>query len=628
MKMRTHADLERLRAEGKVLLRPERPRISVGMATCGLAAGAGAVFEAMGRAADSSGLDFMLVPTGCIGYCQEEPLVDVRVPGRGRLLYTSMTAEAGERLITGLSAGEFPEEHALAVIPELDSDLPERPPGFFGLPLINDLHFYKKQQKIVLRNSGLIDPRSIEEYAAAGGFRALEKALFHFTPEEVVKEITRSGLRGRGGAGFPTGKKWELCSRAPGSTRYVICNADEGDPGAYMDRTVLESDPYAVIEGMIIAGYAVGASQGYVYVRNEYPLAIERIGQAIEQSRALGLLGGDILGSRFSFSIQVVRGAGAFVCGEETALIASMEGGLAEPRPRPPYPALRGLWDRPTLINNVKTLASVAAIVSKGADWYAGIGTEGNAGTVVFSLVGTVADTGLVEAPLGLSLHEMIHEIGGGGLNGRRVKAVQTGGPSGGCLPADLFDLPIDYTSLSRAGAIMGSGGMVVMDENTCMVDVALYFLRFTMAESCGKCTPCREGTRHMVEILTRITEGKAGSDDLSLLEEVALWVKDASLCGLGRTAPNPVLSTLRYFRSEYEAHVNEKRCPAGVCRALIRLNIVPERCTGCGLCMRECPVGAITGEKRHPHVIDQALCTRCRTCCDICPEGAVEIMR
>jgi NADH:ubiquinone oxidoreductase subunit F (NADH-binding)/(2Fe-2S) ferredoxin/Pyruvate/2-oxoacid:ferredoxin oxidoreductase delta subunit len=628
MKIRTQADMEKLRAEGMTLLRPERPRIGVGMATCGLSAGAGAVFEAIGEAAEAAGVDMMLVSTGCIGYCQQEPLVDVRMPGLRRVVYARMTPEAGRRLIAALSAGELPADHALAVIPEEGSELFKSQDTLSHVPPINDLPFYARQQKIILRSSGMIDPRNIAEYAAVGGFRSLERAFSHLSPEEVIHEITRSGLRGRGGGGFPTGKKWELCSRAPATARYIICNADEGDPGAYMDRTVLESDPCAVIEGMIIAGYAIGASQGYVYVRNEYPLAIDRIQHAIEHCTSLGLLGDDILGSGFGFSIDVVRGAGAFVCGEETALIASMEGGLGEPRPRPPYPAVKGLWGQPTIINNVKTLASVSAIVANGADWYADIGTEGNAGTVVFSLVGKVASTGLVEAPLGLTLNEMIYDIGGGGLDGRRVKAVQTGGPSGGCIPASLFHLPIDYASMSQAGSIMGSGGMVVMDEETCMVDVALYFLQFTMAESCGKCTPCREGTRHMVEILSRIVEGKGRTTDLALLEEIALWMREASLCGLGQTAPNPVLSTLRYFRDEYDAHVTEKRCPAGVCRALIRFAIVPERCTGCGLCLRECPVGAITGEKKLPHVIDSAVCTRCRTCYDICPEGAVEIVR
>jgi NADH:ubiquinone oxidoreductase subunit F (NADH-binding)/(2Fe-2S) ferredoxin len=628
MKIRTQADMGRLRAEGMAFLRPERPRIGVGMATCGLSAGAGAVFEAIGEAANAAGLDMMLVSTGCIGCCQQEPVVDVRMPGLRRVLYARMTPQAGRRLIAALSAGELPADHALAVIPEEGSELFQGRDTLSHVPLINDLPFYARQQKIILRNSGLIDPRNIAEYAAVGGFRSLERAFSHLSSEEVIHEITRSGLRGRGGGGFPTGKKWELCRRASGTARYIICNADEGDPGAYMDRTVLESDPCAVIEGMIIAGYAIGASQGYIYVRNEYPLAIDRIQHAIEHCKALGLLGDDILGSGFGFSIDVVRGAGAFVCGEETALIASMEGGLGEPRPRPPYPAVKGLWGQPTVINNVKTLASVSAIVANGADWYADIGTKGNAGTVVFSLVGKVASTGLVEAPLGLTLNEMIYDIGGGGLDGRRVKAVQTGGPSGGCIPARLFHLPIDYVSMSQAGSIMGSGGMVVMDEETCMVDVALYFLQFTMAESCGKCTPCREGTRHMVEILSRIVEGKARTTDLALLEETALWVKEASLCGLGQTAPNPVLSTLRYFRDEYDAHITEKRCPAGVCRALIRFAIVPERCTGCGLCLRECPVGAITGEKKRPHVIDAAVCTRCRTCYDICPEGAVEIVR
>jgi NADH:ubiquinone oxidoreductase subunit F (NADH-binding)/ferredoxin len=440
--------------------------------------------------------------------------------------------------------------------------------------------------------------------------------------------VTHSGLRGRGGGGFPTGRKWQICRNAPGAPKYIVCNGDEGDPGAYMDRTVLESDPYSVIEGIVIGGYAVGANEGYIYVRDEYPLAVERVTQAVVRAEEAGLLGEDILGSGFDFTVKVVRGAGAFVCGEETALIASIEGGMGEPRPKPPYPAISGLWERPTVINNVKTWASVSAILARGADWYTAIGVEGNTGTVVFSLVGKVANTGLVEVPLGLTLREMIQDIGGGGPDGKAVKAVQTGGPSGGCLPARLFHLPIDYETLTEAGSIMGSGGMVVMDQDTCMVDVARYFLNFTMDESCGKCTPCREGTRYMHGILTRIVEGEGVPEDLALLEQVATWVKGAALCGLGQTAPNPVLSTLRYFRDEYEAHVSERRCPAGVCRALIRLAIQPDLCTGCGICKRECPAGAISGEKKKPHVIDPELCTRCRLCYDVCPEGAIEIVR
>jgi len=495
-----------------------------------------------------------------------------------------------------------------------------------GLPLLNELPFYARQRKIILRNCGLIDPTRVEEYIARGGYQALAHVLLDLTPQETIDEVLGSGLRGRGGAGFPTGRKWQICHDAPGQPKYVICNGDEGDPGAYMDRTVLESDPYSVIEGLTIAGYAIGARQGYIYVRDEYPLAVERVTQAVARAEELGLLGDSIFDSGFDFSITIVRGAGAFVCGEETALISSIEGGLGEPRPRPPFPATSGLWGKPTVINNVKTLATVPVIISEGADWYAAIGTENNAGTVVFSLVGKVANTGLVEVPLGLTLRDMIEGIGGGGLNGKAVKAVQTGGPSG--LPARLFDLPISYETLTQAGSIMGSGGMVVMDEDTCMVDVARYFLGFTMAESCGKCTPCREGTRYMHEILTRIVEGKGTPEDLDLLEEVARWVKTASLCGLGQTAPNPVLSTLRYFRDEYEAHVVEKRCPAGVCRALIRLVIQPDLCTGCGLCKRECPAGAISGEKKKPHVIDPELCTRCRMCYDVCPVGAIEIVK
>ena len=628
MRITGRSDLDRLRTEGLSTLYPSKIRINVGMATCGLAAGASDVFEAIREKASELKLDLMLVKTGCVGYCQKEPLVDVRVPEKGRLLYQSMNPDRVSGLLSGLSAGVLPEEGALACIAENDTDITRPCPPLSGISQMTDLSFYAPQQKIVLRNSGFIDPTRIEEYMARGGYRGLAHALSNRTPEAVIDEIIHSGLRGRGGAGFPTGRKWQICSERPGDTKYLLCNGDEGDPGAYMDRTVLESDPFSAIEGMTIGGYAVGAHEGYIYIRDEYPLAVERIRNAIDRAEALGLLGEDILGSGFSFRLQVVRGAGAFVCGEETALIASIEGGLGEPRPRPPFPAVEGLWGKPTVINNVKTWASVSAILERGGDWYAGIGQEGNTGTVVFSLVGKVANTGLVEVPLGLSLREMIEVIGGGGLDGKRVKAVQTGGPSGGCLPSILFHLPITYETLTEAGSIMGSGGMVVMDEETCMVDVARYFLDFTMAESCGKCTPCREGTKAMHDILTRLIEGKGSPEDLDLLEEVSGWVKSASLCGLGQTAPNPVLSTLRYFRDEYEAHVKEKRCPAGVCRALIQLAINPDLCNGCGLCVRECPAEAISGEKKKTHVIHADRCTRCRVCHDICPEGAVEIMR
>jgi NADH-quinone oxidoreductase subunit F len=626
MSVRTRSDLEDLRAEGLASLYPPRPRISVGMATCGLATGAGAVLEALREEAAARGLDAVLVGTGCLGYCQEEPLVDVRVPGHDRLLYARMTPKRARDLVAALAEDRLPTGEALAIIPE-EGAAPPHGPGQ-APPLLTQLPFYGQQQKVILRNCGLIDPLRLQEYVARGGYQGLAHALLDLTPEAVVGEVVRSGLRGRGGGGFPTGRKWQLCRDAPGQPKYIICNGDEGDPGAYMDRTVLESDPYSVVEGLVIGGYAIGAHEGYLYVRDEYPLAVERVAQALARAKEAGLLGENILGSGFDFDLQVVRGAGAFVCGEETALIASIEGGLGEPRPKPPYPATSGLWGQPTVINNVKTWASVSAILARGADWYAGIGSEGNRGTVVFSLVGKVAHTGLVEVPLGLSLQELIEGIGGGGLGGKAVKAVQTGGPSGGCLPARLFHLPIDYESLTEAGSIMGSGGMVVMDENTCMVDVARYFLTFTMDESCGKCLPCREGTRTMHQILTRLVEGEGTPEDLDLLEEVATWVKATSLCGLGQTAPNPVLSTLRYFRDEYELHVREKRCPAGVCRALIELRILPDLCTGCGLCLRECPTGAIRGQKKQPHVIDPQLCSRCRLCHDVCPVDAIEIVR
>jgi len=622
------SELGRLKKAGLSALHPPGLRIAVGMATCGLAAGAGAVYEAIQEEAGRAGLDGMLIKTGCLGYCQQEPLVDVRLPGRGRILYSQVSEKAVPDMIAALAQGRLPPEGALAVMAEDGGSQEARPEGFEHLPLLDELPFYARQQKVVLLNSGLINPVSIEEYIAGDGYQALARVLSDGDPERVVEAIARSGLRGRGGGGFPTGRKWRICREAGGEPRYIICNADEGDPGAYMDRTVLESDPHSVIEGLIIGGYAIGANQGYIYVRDEYPLAVEKLTGALAQAEELGLAGPNIFGSGFDFDITIVRGAGAFVCGEETALIGSIEGALGEPHPKPPFPAVQGLWGRPTVVNNVKTLASAPIILRRGPDWYRSIGTEGNSGTVVFSLVGQVANTGLVEVPMGLTLKELLEDVGGGGLSGKRIKAVQTGGPSGGCIPARLFDLPIDFESLTGAGSIMGSGGMVVMDEGTCMVDVAKYFLAFTKAESCGKCTPCRDGIRELHNILSRITAGRSEAKDLVTLEEIAGWVKTCSICGLGQTAPNPVLTTLRYFRDEYQAHVLEKRCPAGVCSALIELAINQEVCNGCGLCLRECPAGAISGQKKAPHVIDPVNCTRCRICADVCPEGAVQVVR
>ena len=578
MKITTVADLEPLRAAGLASLYPNRLKITVGMATCGRAAGADAVYEALQQRMNERDLDAILATTGCIGYCQQEPLVDVRLPGRGRLLFARMTPGKVRKLIDALADGGWPAQDALAAVREEEPGEGVRtfasPETSRDLAILDGLPFYSRQRKIVLRNSGLIDPARLEEYVARGGYRGLAHALAR-APQQVIDEVTRAGLRGRGGGGFPTGRKWQVAHDAPGETKYVICNGDEGDPGAYMDRTVLESDPFSVVEGLTIGGYAIGAHEGYIYVRDEYPLALQRIKGAVALAQEMELLGENILGAEFNFTITIVHGAGAFVCGEETALISSIEGGSGEPRPKPPYPATCGLWDKPTVINNVKTLASVSAIFADGADWYTSFGVANNPGTVVFSLVGKVANTGLVEVPLGMALGELIEQVGGGGLRGRRVKAVQTGGPSGGCLPRSLYNLPITYESMAGAGSIMGSGGMVVMDEETCMVDVARFFLAFTMDESCGKCTFCREGTRHLYDILSCIVHGQGKVEDLALLEEVAQGVKAGSLCGLGQTAPNPVLSTLRYFRDEYIAHIVNKRCPAGACKPFVRARCV-----------------------------------------------------
>jgi len=483
-----------------------------------------------------------------------------------------------------------------------------------------------KEVRVVLRNCGQIDPENIEDYIAEDGYQALGKVLTEMSPDETINEVLESGLRGRGGAGFPAGRKWQFCRKAAGSPKYLICNADEGDPGAFMNRRVLEGDPHSVIEGMIIAAYAIGASHGYIYCRAEYPVAIRTLSIAIDQARNLGLLGDNILGSDFSFDLEVRMGAGAFVCGEETALMASIEGKRGEPRPRPPFPAVAGLWGKPTNINNVETYANIPQIILKGAEWFAGMGTEKSKGTKTFAIAGDVNNTGLIEVPLGITLREVVYDIGDGIRDNKEFKAVQTGGPMGGCLPADYLDMPVDYESLTAAGSIMGSGGMIIMDEDTCMVDIARFFMEFTQDESCGKCTPCRVGTRRILEILERICDGQGKDGDIETLEMLCKEIKSTSLCGLGQGAPNPVESTLKHFRHEYEAHIYEKRCPSKVCRGLIHFRILEDACTGCMVCARNCPVDAISGERRQLHTIDPDICIRCGICDQVCNFNAVEV--
>lgn len=492
------------------------------------------------------------------------------------------------------------------------------------LKSLDEVPFYKKQVRIALRNCGVINPENIDEYLAFDGYKALEKVLTEMTPEQVIDTIKRSGLRGRGGAGFPTGTKWEFASRSKDSQKYVCCNADEGDPGAFMDRSVLEGDPHSVLEAMAIAGYAIGSNQGYIYVRAEYPIAVKRLGIAIGQAREYGLLGKNIFGTGFDFDIEIRLGAGAFVCGEETALMRSIEGKRGMPTPRPPFPAVKGLFDKPTILNNVETYANICQIILRGPEWFASMGTEKSKGTKVFALGGKINNTGLVEIPMGTTMREIIFDIGGGIPNGRQYKAAQTGGPSGGCIPASKLDVPIDYDNLIALGSMMGSGGLIVMDDTTCMVDIARFFLEFTVDESCGKCTPCREGTKRMLEILERICAGKGEEGDIEKLEKLAVTIKSSALCGLGQTAPNPVLSTLRYFRDEYEAHIKEKRCPAGVCQGLMNYTIDAEKCKGCGICAKNCPAGAITGKIKEAHVIDNSKCLKCGVCMSKCPFKAI----
>jgi NADH:ubiquinone oxidoreductase subunit F (NADH-binding)/(2Fe-2S) ferredoxin/Pyruvate/2-oxoacid:ferredoxin oxidoreductase delta subunit len=549
--------------------------------------------------------------TGCNGFCAVGPLMIVYPEG---VFYKQLTVE---------DVPYFVEEHLVKgriVKKHLYEEIDKKEP----VPIMSDIGFFKNQILVALRNRGLIDPEVIDEYIGRDGYTATAKALTEMKPEQIVDEIYRSGLRGRGGAGFPTGTKWRFCMEAPGDVKYILCNADEGDPGAFMDRSVLESDPHAVLEGMIIGGKAIGAHKGYIYVRAEYPLAIKRLNIAIQQAKDYGLLGENILDSGFDFDIQLYHGAGAFVCGEETALMRSIEGKRGMPRPRPPFPALQGLFDKPTVLNNVETFANVAQIITRGADWYASLGTEKSKGTKVFALSGDVNNIGLIEVPMGITLRTIVFEIGGGIKGGKKLKSVQIGGPSGGCLPESLIDTPVDYESITKTGAIMGSGGMVVMDETSCMVDIAKFFLGFTADESCGKCTPCRVGTAILLKKLTDITEGKGKPGDLETLESISKNIISSSLCGLGQTAPNPVLTTVRYFRDEYEAHIYEKKCPAGVCKALITYVIDAEKCTGCTACSRKCPQKAITGEKKKPHTIDQALCIKCGVCYDTCKFDAI----
>ena len=553
-----------------------------------------------------------VVRTGCFGLCEMGPVVVVYPEGA---FYARVKEENVDEIVS---------EHLMKGRVVTSLLYHDKTSAHHAITSLENVDFYKKQMRVALRNCGAIDPENIDEYIAVDGYQGLTKALTQMTPEEVIAEVLKSGLRGRGGAGFPTGKKWEFTAKAQGDQKYVCCNADEGDPGAFMDRSILEGDPHAVIEAMAIAGYAVGATQGYIYVRAEYPIAVQRLEIAIKQAREYGLLGENILDTGFNFDLDIRLGAGAFVCGEETALMTSIEGKRGEPRPRPPFPAVKGLFQKPTLLNNVETYANIAQIIDKGADWFASIGTERSKGTKVFALGGKITNTGLVEVPMGTTLREIIYDIGGGCPGGKAFKAVQTGGPSGGCLPAALLDTQIDYDNLIAAGSMMGSGGMIVMDEDNCMVDIARFFLDFTVDESCGKCTPCRIGTRRMLEILQRITNGQGQDGDIERLETLAYNIKNTALCGLGQTAPNPVLSTLRYFRHEYEAHIYEKRCPAGHCQALLHYEIDPEKCKGCTACTRVCPAGAISGTPRHAHTIDVSKCLKCGACMEKCKFYAI----
>lgn len=557
--------------------------------------------------------DVKIIQTGCLGLCAKGPVVVVHP---GSVYYEEVDPEKVEAIVN---------EHIVGGVPTDKYMLKEETTDGSPAKTMTESDFYTKQERIALRNCGVIDPENIDEYIATGGYEALGRCLTEMTPDEVIQTVLDSGIRGRGGAGFPTGKKWKFASGNRGEVqKYVCCNADEGDPGAFMDRSILEGDPHSVFEAMAIAGYAIGADQGYIYVRAEYPIAVNRLEIALKQAREYGLIGKDIFGTGFNFDIDLRLGAGAFVCGEETALLTSIEGNRGEPHPRPPFPAVKGLFGCPTILNNVETYANIPVIFNKGPEWFSSLGTELSPGTKVFALGGKINNTGLVEVPMGTTLRDVVENIGGGVPNGKKFKAAQTGGPSGGCIPSTYYDIPIDFENLKSIGCMMGSGGLIVMDEDSCMVDIAKFFLEFTVSESCGKCTPCRVGTKRMLEILTRISEGKGEMKDLEKLEELANFIQTNSLCGLGQTAPNPVLSTMRFFRDEYVAHIKDKTCPAGVCKKLLKYSIIEEKCKGCTLCARNCPVDAISGAVKMPHVIDTAKCIKCGACMDNCRFGAI----